>query len=88
MLRVKDGSRGLAPGIGLVANTARCHAPPAAAPRPASYAASLRISPVRSVDGMRIGADEPFGPVTRRLIQGYTALVDCDFVEQYRRHAA
>ena len=33
-----------------------------------------------------IGGEEVFGPVTQRLIQAYTALVDCDFVDQYRRY--
>ena len=35
---------------------------------------------------VRIGGEEVFGAVTRRLIQGYTALVGTDFVGQYRRH--
>ena len=47
---------------------------------------SLCLCPVRSVNGRQIGGEDVFGPVTRRLIQGYTALVDCDFVDQYRRH--
>lgn len=47
---------------------------------------SLCICPVRSVNGIRVGGDDPFGPVTSRLIRGYSALVDCDFVDQYRRH--
>ena len=47
---------------------------------------SLCLCPVRSVNGMRIGGEEVFGPVTQRLIQAYTALVDCDFVDQYRRY--
>lgn len=47
---------------------------------------SLCLCPVRSVNGRQIGGEDIFGPVTRRLIQGYTALVDCDFVDQYRRH--
>ena len=33
---------------------------------------SLCLCPVRSVNGMRIGGEEVFGPVTRRLIQGYS----------------
>jgi branched-chain amino acid aminotransferase len=47
---------------------------------------SLCLCPVRSVNGRQIGGAEVFGPVTRRLIQGYSARVDCDFVDQYRRH--
>jgi branched-chain amino acid aminotransferase len=47
---------------------------------------SLCLCPVRSVNGMQIGGEEVFGPVTSRLIQGYSALVDCDFVGQYRRN--
>ena len=47
---------------------------------------SLCICPVRSVNGIRVGGDDPFGPVTSRLIRRYSELVDCDFVDQYRRH--
>ena len=47
---------------------------------------SLCLCPVRSVNGMRVGGDDPFGPVTRRLVAGYSALVGIDFVGQYRRH--
>ena len=47
---------------------------------------SLCICPVRSINGMRVGGEEVFGPVTLRLIDRYRALVGCDFVEQYRRH--
>ncbi|HET6468492.1 MAG TPA: aminotransferase class IV [Geminicoccaceae bacterium] len=44
---------------------------------------SLCICPIASVNGQRIGAGRPFGPVTRRLTDAYIRLVDCDFVEQY-----
>ena len=47
---------------------------------------SLCICPVRSINGMRVGGEEVFGPVTLKLIERYRALVGCDFVEQYRRH--
>ncbi len=47
---------------------------------------SLCLCPVRSVNGMRIGGEDVFGAVTRRLIEGYSALVGSDFVDQYRRH--
>ena len=47
---------------------------------------SLCLCPVRSINGVRIGGEDVFGAVTRRLIQGYTALVGTDFVGQYRRH--
>jgi branched-chain amino acid aminotransferase len=47
---------------------------------------SLCLCPVRSINGMRVGGEEVFGPVTRRLIEAYRKLVGCDFVEQYRRH--
>ena len=47
---------------------------------------SLCICPVRSINGMQVGGDDVFGPVTLRLIERYRALVGCDFVEQYRRH--
>ena len=47
---------------------------------------SLCICPVRSINGMQVGGEEVFGPVTLKLIERYRALVGCDFVEQYRRH--
>jgi branched-chain amino acid aminotransferase len=49
---------------------------------------SLCICPVRSINGMRVGGDDVFGPVTQRLIDAYADLVGCDFVEQYRKHLA
>ena len=39
----------------------------------------------RDSRGMQIGRGRVFGPVTRRLIQDYSALVDCDFADHYRR---
>lgn len=44
---------------------------------------SLCICPVRSVNGVQIGGGEVWGPITRRLADAYTRLVDCDFVAQY-----
>ncbi|HET7410729.1 MAG TPA: aminotransferase class IV [Paracoccaceae bacterium] len=43
---------------------------------------SLCICPVRSVNGTETGAGA-YGPVTKRLIDAYVDLVDCDFVQQY-----
>lgn len=43
---------------------------------------SLCICPVASINGMAMGAGV-YGPVTKRLIDAYAALVDCDFVQQY-----
>ena len=43
---------------------------------------SLCICPVASINGMAMGAG-PYGPVTKRLIEAYVDLVDCDFVQQY-----
>jgi branched-chain amino acid aminotransferase len=47
---------------------------------------SLCICPVRSVDGVRVGGEAVFGPVTQRLIDAYVRLVGCDFVAQYLKH--
>jgi branched-chain amino acid aminotransferase len=44
---------------------------------------SLCICPVRSVNGVAIGAGAAPGPVTRRLTEAYCRLVDFDFVAQY-----
>ncbi len=43
---------------------------------------SLCICPVASINGMAMGAGT-YGPVTKRLIDAYVELVDCDFVQQY-----
>lgn len=43
---------------------------------------SLCICPVHSINGSRIGSEQVFGTITRRLIEAYVRLVDCDFVEQ------
>lgn len=43
---------------------------------------SLCICPVHSIDGSRIGSEQIFGTITRRLIEAYVRLVDCDFVAQ------
>ena len=47
---------------------------------------SLCICPVRSINGARIGGEDPFGPLTRRLIRRYSERVDCDFVDQYLQY--
>ena len=47
---------------------------------------SLCICPVRSVNGAAMGEKAIPGPVTKRLIDAYSRLVDCDFVGQYLRH--
>jgi branched-chain amino acid aminotransferase len=43
---------------------------------------SLCICPVASINGMAPAAGI-YGPVTKRLIDAYAELVDCDFVQQY-----
>jgi branched-chain amino acid aminotransferase len=48
---------------------------------------SLCICPVRSINGTLIGGKVP-GPVTKRLIDAYVALVGCDFVAQYLKRLA
>lgn len=44
---------------------------------------SLCLCGVRSVNGTKIGAGDPPGPVTKRLTDAYVRLVGCDFVRQY-----
>jgi branched-chain amino acid aminotransferase len=46
---------------------------------------SLCVCPVASINGARVGASVP-GPVTRRLSEAYSRLVDLDFVGQYMKH--
>ena len=43
---------------------------------------SLCICPVVSINGMAMGAGT-YGPITKRLIEAYVELVDCNFVQQY-----
>ena len=43
---------------------------------------SLCICPVASINGVAMPAGS-YGPVTKRLIDAYVDLVDCDFVQQY-----
>jgi len=43
---------------------------------------SLCICPVASINGTVTGAGV-YGPVTKRLIDAYVEMVDCDFVQQY-----
>ena len=47
---------------------------------------SLCICPVSAVNGTVIGDGRPPGPVTRRLMQGFTDLAGMDFEEQYLAH--
>jgi branched-chain amino acid aminotransferase len=46
---------------------------------------SLCICPIRSINGRHVGVDTMPGPVTQRLIDAYTKLLDFDFVAQYTR---
>ena len=46
---------------------------------------SLCVCPVRSIDGREPAAGEIPGPVTRRVMDGYKALLDFDFEAQYLR---
>ena len=43
---------------------------------------SLCICPVHSINGTETGAGI-YGPMTKRLIEAYVEMVDCDFVQQY-----
>ena len=47
---------------------------------------SFCICPVGTVNGRRIVGGEVPGPVTKRLMDAYVALVDCDWVDQYLRN--
>jgi branched-chain amino acid aminotransferase len=47
---------------------------------------SLCICPARSFNNKTVGDGAIPGPLTKRLMDAYTDLVDCDFVEQYLRH--
>jgi branched-chain amino acid aminotransferase len=47
---------------------------------------SLCICPARSFNNKVVGDGAIPGPLTKQLIDAYTDLVDCDFVEQYLRH--
>lgn len=49
---------------------------------------SLCICPVHSFNSKVVGDGRVPGPVTKKLIDAYVDLVDCDFVEQYVRHLA
>lgn len=46
---------------------------------------SLCICPVSSINGARIADGQVPGPITRRLLDAYSALVDCDIVGQFLR---
>ena len=47
---------------------------------------SLCVCPVRTINGVVIGAGKVPGPITERLTRAYMRLVGCDFVAQYLRH--
>jgi len=46
---------------------------------------SLCICPVRGINSRRVGCDAMPGPVTQRLMDAYSGLMDFDFVAQYKR---
>ncbi len=48
---------------------------------------SLCICPVRTFNNKTVGDGAIPGPITQRLIDAYTDLVDCDFVAQYLQYA-
>jgi branched-chain amino acid aminotransferase len=45
------------------------------------------ICPASSINGRRIGDGAVPGPVTKKLMDAYVALVDCDWVGQYLKYA-
>lgn len=45
------------------------------------------ICPVATINGRRIGFADMPGPVTKRLIDAYVDLVDCDWLGQYLKYA-
>ncbi len=45
------------------------------------------ICPASSIAGRRIGGGDIPGPVTKRLMDAYVELVDCDWVGQYLKYA-
>jgi branched-chain amino acid aminotransferase len=45
------------------------------------------ICPASSINGRRIGGAAVPGPVTKRLMDAYVELVDCDWVGQYLKYA-
>jgi len=44
---------------------------------------SLCICPVTSINGVTVGDGAVYGALTKRLIDAYAGLVDCDFIQQY-----
>ena len=49
---------------------------------------SLVVCPVSRFNGRTVGDGKVPGPVTKRIIDAYIKLVDCDYVHQYTRHLA
>ena len=47
---------------------------------------SLCICPVSSVNGQSLGQKNILGPITQKLIDGFSSLVNCDYVKQYLSH--
>jgi branched-chain amino acid aminotransferase len=47
---------------------------------------SLCICPVISFNGKVVGDGKVPGPITQKLIDAYSDLVDCDFVGQYLQY--
>jgi len=47
---------------------------------------SLCICPVRTFNNKTVGDGKIPGPITQKLIDAYTDLVDCDFVAQYLQY--
>ena len=47
---------------------------------------SLCVCPVTEINGVTVGDGRPFGPVTKRIVESYSAHVGCDFVAQYLKH--
>ena len=47
---------------------------------------SLCVCPVRTINGVVIGAGKAPGPISERLTRAYVRLFGRDFVVQYLRH--
>ncbi|HVM80140.1 MAG TPA: aminotransferase class IV [Stellaceae bacterium] len=47
---------------------------------------SLVVCPVSRFNGRPVGGGKVPGPITKRIMDAYIKLVDCDYVHQYTRH--
>ncbi len=47
---------------------------------------SLCVCPVTEINGVTVGDGRPFGPVTKGIVEAYSAHVGFDFVAQYLKH--